>query len=385
MITVTNVLLIFVWALVYPFILGFLGSFLLGRREGFSIAENFCFGFAIELAVFYVLAVPMIYLRTSYTMLKTAWLICINILMILSLLYIYRNRSILLKSLGAAALESGGLDKLTVAVWVLFLLMVLFQTGLLTLRMHMDTDDARFVAEALEPLERDTMLAYNPVTGEYDANEVNNKQPGMPVGEMYKDMSSPYPIYLGLVSDLFDLNPAIVAHTVLPALLIPLSYLVFYLAGVYVLSGDRKKIGIFLLFLSVIHLFSFETTFAPGYTLLNVIWQGRSIAAMILLPLLWATLMRTGTAEGVQGEPKTNFVPYIKSLVILFALNCACACLSGTGAVIALILCTAYALVRGIVNRSLPWLFVIGLGMAPAVFCILYGDFVKEMFYFQSI
>ena len=189
MITVTNILLIFVWALVYPFILGFLGSFLLGRREGFSIAENFCFGFVLELAVFYVLAVPMIYLRTSYTMLKTAWLICINILMILSLLYIYRNRSILLKSLGAAALESGGLDKLTVAVWVLFLLMVLFQTGLLTLRMHMDTDDARFVAEALEPLERDTMLAYNPVTGEYDANEVNNKQPGMPVGEMYKDMA----------------------------------------------------------------------------------------------------------------------------------------------------------------------------------------------------
>ncbi|MBQ7562569.1 MAG: hypothetical protein IJT16_01115 [Lachnospiraceae bacterium] len=382
MITAGNLFLILIWGIVCPFILGFFCSCLFGRREGISVAENLCFGFVTELAVFYLLSVPMIYLRTSYTLLKNVWISCIALLFLAAVFFVYKRR------ISVFQFHRGeGEDRLTVAIWILFLLMAAFQTGLLTVRMHMDTDDARFVAEALEPIERNTMLAYNPVTGEYDANEVNEKMPGMPVGEMYKDMASPYPIFLGLLSDLFGLNPAIVAHTVLPALLIPLSYLSFYLAGVCILGEDKRRLGIYLLFLSVIHLFSFETTFAPGYTLLNVIWHGRSIAAMIVLPLLWTALMRLKdfrgekTADASDASVKDFKHPYIEGLAVLFVINLACACLSGTAAIIAVILSASYAIVKGIWNKSLRLFLVIGFGMLPVLFCIGYGEFARKLFY----
>ena len=354
---------ILIWGLACPLVLGNLEGWLTKSFERLSIARNLCFGFALELFVFGIFAVPLIFVRASYSTLKYSWLCTIVLLSCLSLYVMYRHRKELFP---AEAFEKKSRpDILTISVWAAAFLLIAFETGLLTFTMHMDADDARFVTEAVDAIDDDSLLYINPITGEPTLGE------GLLVGELRKDAASPYPIFLGLLSELFRVQPAVCAHTVMPVLFIPLSFMVFYLIAMHFFDRDRKKSGIFLLFIAVIMLFSFESEFAPGYTLLNIIWQGRSIALCIMLPLLWYAFIRLRPKEGIgAGE-----------LFLLFIINTACSVLSGTAAIVAAIITAAFALSGAIEGRSVKWAFLTGLTAAPDLFCLVYGQYILKAIY----
>ena len=361
--TGSSIILILIWGLACPFVLGSLEACLTKSFEKLSIARNLCFGFVLELFVFGILALPLIFVRASYSALKYSWLFVIAILLCLSVFILYRHREELFSARDTG--EKKKPDILTLSVWAAAIALIAFETGLLTFTMHMDADDARFVAEAVDAIDNDSLLYINPVTGEPTMGE------GLLVGELRKDAASPYPIFLGLVSDLFGLNPAICAHTVMPALLIPLSFAVFYLIAMHFFDLDRKKSGIFLLFTAVIMLFSFESEFAPGYTLLNIIWQGRSIALCIMLPLLWYSFVRLRPKEGINaGE-----------LFLLIMINTACSVLSGTAAIVAAIITFAFAVSGAIEAGSIRHAVLTGLTAVPDLFCLVYGQYILKAIY----
>lgn len=348
MIGFVNILLIFVWGLIVPFLLGMLTDRLLAGSEGKLCARNLAFGFMLMAAVFELLAVPMIFLHTSFHVLKYSWILAV---LGLSLLSVLVNRRTLFQKL-QAPVDVKQPDKMTLFIWAAVILLILLQVYLLAGHTHRDTDDARFVAEALEAVEKDTMLSYHPITGELLSR---------PAGEMSKDIMSPYPIFLGLVSALFQLPPAVAAHLILPILLIPFCYVVYYVIADFFFGGNKKYSGLFLVFLSVIHLFSFESIYASGYTLLTIIWQGRSVAAMILLPLLWYLLLRM-TGEHVI-KPKEYLLLAVSML--------SCAMLSGMGIMLSLLLSIAYMCVYVFQKKSLktvPWML---LSMCPNIVCMI--------------
>ncbi len=360
--TGSNIFLIIIWGLACPFVLGTLEGCLTKSFGKLSIARNLCFGFAFELFVFGVFAVPLIFVRASYSALKYSWICTTALLLCLSAYILYRHRK---EFFPVRDTKKSRPDILTVSVWVAALFLIAFETGLLTFTMHMDADDARFVAEAVDAIDNDSLLYINPITGEPTRGD------GQLVGEMRKDAASPYPVFLGLVSDLFGINPAVCAHTVLPALLIPLSFAVYYLIAMHFFDQDRKKSGIFLLFTAVIMLFSFESEFAPGYTLLNIIWQGRSIALCIMLPLLWYAFIRLRPKEGISaGE-----------VLLLLIINTACWVLSGTAAIVAAIITFAYAVSGAIEAKSIRWAILTGLTAVPDLFCLVYGQYILKAIY----
>ncbi len=294
-------------------------------------------------AVFQVLAVPMIFLRAPFHVLKYVWIAVIACLLIASVLFNYKDFKGRLKN----SISIKKPERAELIIWLAVVVIVVFQTYLLAGHMHVDTDDARFVAEALEAVEKDTMLQYHPLTGEFL---------GSPLGEMNKDVTSPYPIFLGLIGELFRLPPAVAAHMILPVLLIPLCYAVYFVIGSWFFDGSRDT-GLFLLFLGLIHLFSFESIFASGYTLLTIIWQGRSVAAMILLPLLWYVLLRMTGQAAVRP----------KDYVLLAATLIACAMLSGMGVLLSLLLALAYACVCAFQKKSLRTALWMLLCMCPNI------------------
>lgn len=348
MIGFVNILLIFAWGLIVPFLLGMLTDKLLADSEGTLCARNLALGFMLMAAIFQLLAVPMIFLHAPFHVLKYSWIIVILGLSLLSVFVNRRTFSQKLQTQFTLKLP----DKMTLFIWIAVIFLVLLQVYLLAGHTHRDTDDARFVAEALEAVEKDTMLSYHPITGELLSQ---------PVGEMNKDIMSPYPIFLGLVSTLFQLPPAAAAHLILPILLIPLCYVVFYVIADFFFDGNKKYTGLFLVFLSVIHLFSFESIYASGYTLLTIIWQGRSVAAMILLPLLWYLLLR------MTGEHSIKPKEYLLLLISMLS----CAMLSGMGIMLSLLLMAAYMCVYVLQKKSLktvPWMI---LCMCPNIVCMV--------------
>lgn len=357
MITPLNILLIIIWSIVVPVILGQLLCVLSGGRESGSISVRIAYGFLVMCVIFMLLAIPMIAMKLPFHVLWIVWVAVVSVLCVLILALSLRRgyvKNIVANARSGMAsfAETLRSDRLCLFAWCMAIAVIFFQMCLSAFTMHVDTDDSRFIAEAMEALEKDTMLQHHAITGKFL---------GFAPGEQIKDVTAPYPLFIALLSRLYGLHPAITAHTVLPFLLIPLSYVVFAMAGSFLLGSDKKKMGLFLLFLSLITLFSFETIYASGYTLLTIIWQGRSICAMIMLPLLWLFLMRASIKE------KLGAADYC--LIIIASLGNAM--MSNMGAVLAPVLTAIYALTLGIRRRSFKILVLLGLCAVPDLICVV--------------
>ena len=346
MITPINIILIIAWGIVLPFILGFSVKLILKESKEVSIGENIAYGFVAMCAIFQLLAVPMIFLHVKYHVLKYIWIILVLVISLVSvLLYLKKNGKVSYKVVDL--INEIRSDRFTLFVWVFAILVIAFETYLLTAKMHMDTDDSRFLADALEAVNQDTMLLTHPITGKFY---------NVAVGEQMKDITSPYPIFLGLIGELFGVHPTITAHTILPALYIPLCYVVFYLIGKTFFSSNVKYTGLFILFLSLIQLFSFETVYSAGYTLLTIIWQGRSVAAMITLPFLWYVLINITAKDMVTG----------RDYVVILIVATGAAMLSNMGSLFSVIMVFAYAVINAISKKSVKCFFFMCISCIPA-------------------
>ena len=352
MITYINFFCILIFAVLVPFLLGnLICIFNMDRCEG--IASNIAYGFMIMCVLFMLLAVPMIFMHMPFHVLVYLWKILVFLLCIISIfVFIRKNRYRDLRKETGDFCRSISSDRFTLFVWIAAALIILFEACLPTVRMHIDTDDARFIAEALEAVEKDTMLEYHAITGKYL---------GFAPGEQIKDVISPYPLFIALLSRLYGLHPAITAHTVLPFLLIVLSYIVFGMIGDLFTDGNVKKRGLYLLFLSLINLFSFETIYASGYTLLTIIWQGRSVCAMIMLPLLWYILLNISAKE------KSRLYDYL--MLMMAALSCTMT--SSMGSIFAPVLIVTYAFVHLIKKRELKMFLLMSACALPSLICIV--------------
>ena len=352
MITFINVILVILLSLIMPYLLGELVCVVCRDKRG-MFSKDIAYGFMLMCALFLILALPMILMRIPFHVLVYAWTAVTGILSVVSLFLMVRNKDYKVVTDGFKELWTDiSCDRFTACICALALLVIVFETGLLTCKMHVDTDDARFVADAMEALENDTMLLHHPITGQYF---------GVATGEQRKDITAPYPVYIGLFARLSGIHPAICAHTVFPLLFIPLSYMVFWLISGWIFAGNVKLRGLFVFFLSVLHLFSFETTFSAGYTLLTIIWQGRSAAAMIMLPLLWYILLRITDRDRIRTG----------DYVLMLLATLANAMLSNMTALFSLLMCVAYMTFITIKKRSFRIMLYSVLSLLPVIAVIV--------------
>ncbi|MCR5106587.1 MAG: hypothetical protein K6B28_00335 [Lachnospiraceae bacterium] len=354
-----NVLLIIIWAIIIPSLTGYLALVLTGRKKEFVFSESLMFGFVIFCAVFYLLAFPMIRMKLPFSYVKNCWIALILILSAVSLCIFVKNKMVKELLIRIRGIKNIELKKEDVVLWFIAVMIILSQTLLLTLFMHMDTDDSRFIAEGMEAFEKNTMLMYNPITGDYT---------GGPVGEMIKDMSCPFPIFYALLACLFKLHPAVVAHTVLPLLLIPLSYVIFYNAMRLLIVDDRRSLALSLIFLSLIYYFYYGTKASAGYILLEIIWQGRSVAAVIMLPVAWYMMLHFILDEKI--------TPGHYILLVLTGLMASL--LSGMGAVLFAFFVFGHIPAILIIRMSVKQAFFALIALIPSFISML--DYADRLF-----
>ena len=359
--SVINILLIILWGILAPFILGYQFDLIMSK-ERISYARCLLFGYVIYGAVFQLIAPEFIIAGRKFSTLFYLWTV---IIIVIAAVIIIANRKTFVKRICEpfTALQQGvkyilskydWLERLCFVGAVFF---IVFHTLLIGYMMHFDTDDARFVSEALEAYEKNTLLAYHPITGEFL---------GGPIGEMCKDVFAPYPIFLAVYSKLFGLVPAVATHTVLPFLYVPMCYMAFYLVAKQLFKNDSKSIAIALLLFGVINTFSMETNFSFGWTLLTIVWQGRSFLCVALIPLMLHLL-----------------IPYITDLeikwynyVILAVSGISCCMLSGMGAMLILLMIASFAFVALIIRKNIkvPLLMMVAL-LPTIVYFALYSTY----------
>lgn len=244
------------------------------------------------------------------------------------------------------ALASGWKQNLTLGHLVAVLL-IIWQLYYLAHHMYLEWDDTYYVNLANTALATDKIYWVYPETGTF-------------VDFDKRYVLSLWPIFYAWLSKLTGVLPTIMAHTILPWLILPLAYLVYVLIGRKLFPEDHQLQGMFLAMAVMIHLFmSGEHT--AGLTFLSITpWVGKGILATILIPALFYWILRT-----VEKEQAADFV--------LLGLTCLAGCLlSSMGIMLTPVFVGTAMLLAGIRKKSIPYVVKGALACIPCVILGIY-------------
>ena len=231
--------------------------------------------------------------------------------------------------------------------YIIALLLICYQLYFIHHHMYLEWDDTYYVNLANEAVRSDKIYWIYPETGaiaDFDKRYV----------------LSLWPIFYAWLSRLTGVLPTVMAHTVLPWLMIPLAYMVYILIGKELFGEDRQMQGMFLSFAVLLHLFmSGEHT--SGLTFLSITpWVGKGVLATILLPLLFYWTLRS--------VRDSSFGCWM-----LLGITCLGGCLlSSMGIMLTPLFVGTAVFLAGIRKRSLQFLLC---GAGACLPCILLGVF----------
>ena len=213
--------------------------------------------------------------------------------------------------------------------------------------MYLEWDDTYYVNLANTALTTDKIYWVYPETGtfaDFDKRYV----------------LSLWPIFYAWLSKLTGVLPTIMAHTILPWLVLPVAYLVYVLIGRKLFPEDRELQGMFLAMAVMLHLFmSGEHT--AGLTFLSITpWVGKGILATILIPALFYWILRTA-----EKEQTADF--------LLLGLTCLAGCLlSSMGIMLTPVFVGTAMLLAGIRKKSISYVVKGALACLPCVILGIY-------------
>ncbi|MCR4674774.1 MAG: hypothetical protein K5675_07175 [Lachnospiraceae bacterium] len=242
-------------------------------KEKFNIVEAVLYGFLGVLGGLEVISLPCIYLRQSFS---SFFLIGLIAVVVASVIGVFRKRKYLLTWIKESV---RGIPKNI--YFFIFLVFLLGQVGILQLTYHMDEDDAFYVATSTTSIDTDTLYIYDAFTGEaYDTYPA-------------RYVLSPFPLYTAFVAKCFGLRPMVVAHTVFAAVMIILAYGAIWLFSELFFEDGEKK-SIVMVIASGLTVFSYYSADIAGARLLLRPWQGKTLLASIVLPVILYFVLKCG-------------------------------------------------------------------------------------------
>lgn len=327
-------------------------------------------GFVTMLAAGQLVLVPLVALQQAHTTALMVWKIILTVLAVISMyMVLFRwqrkfcstegRKDISVHKNTEQAKDGGMTDRKerrggwTIAFCIVAAVLILLQAYIPARYEHRDDDDSRFVSEEVSAVVHDTMYQDNPITAEYLYwNE----------GEVRKDFTSPWAMYIAFCCRISSMEPAVLSHSYLPFFLILICYAAYFLIGKELFKNDLEKTYLFLIFLSVIHLWGYTSTHTLASMLLLRIWQGKAVCASLMLPVLFYIMYRVMKKEYKKGW-----------IVFAYVAATASCLLSGIGIVTAPIMFFIYGIVDFMYYRNWKKTAAIwGASLPCAVFLLYY-------------
>ena len=168
-------------------------------------------------------------------------------------------------------------DREQLMVWAavgVILLVILVLTGT---RVIFDGDDAYYVVQSLIAQQKGTMYSSNPYTGRAASIDMRHAL-------------AVFPMWIAYIGKLTNIHTTILCHSVLPLVFIPLALTVYGRTGEVLLGERRAMTGYFVLFIEIFILFGRVSIYTPEAFLIARTWQGKAVAANILLPMVFLVL-----------------------------------------------------------------------------------------------
>lgn len=293
------------WLLVIPFCIGLIPANFIPaekRSPGFVLLSGY-FGMW---ALFEIAAVPAV-LWVEYDNFKIASAVFTVFTLLAAaagVVLLYRNGKA-----GAPGLILG--NRVTAVAkrffagtgveWLLFFVLLGFQLYKAVAFTSFDGDDAYYVVESLLAQEAGVMYRILPLTGGSTGLDVRHAM-------------AVFPMWTAFVSVRAGVHATIVSHVVMPLVLIPLTYLLYYEIGriLFVkmprtggkqigkeqlqdagrsVSG-RENLPIFMIVMAVFQIFGNVSIYTNETFFLTRTWQGKAVAGALVIPaLVWVFLL----------------------------------------------------------------------------------------------
>ena len=300
--------IIFILAMTFiPYFVG-CGCILLDRKTGdIDVLEKWNFGMVLMHAIFEIVVLAGTFTKMTLKNVTVFYFAILSVaIMIVGLI---GNRT---KKRVFSVGKIPSFSKKEMTLLLIVLVGILYQILFVCLGLQSDADDAYYVGMAMTSFQTDTISVYHPYLG----TPVKLKT-------MANYVLSPYPIFWAMWSKVLKIHPAILMRSILPAVNIAWSYVVYRLLAKKIFLTERKRI-IFLLIVVLANLFGAYSDRTSAVFLLQRVWQGKGALAAILIPMLWYLLIR------LRKEGENTYV-YVELFVTILA-----ACLTSS---MALFLC----------------------------------------------
>lgn len=271
---IKNLLILSLLMVVVPLLIGTIWGGLLKIDHKIKyIAFSWLTGFLTMMAMAQVIAVPMVLRRKHFHPFQCVYTAALVILCVLALVFLLYQWK---KKIAWAEHEKMNWTTILFVLGAVFLIGI--QTYFVSAYQHIDDDDSRFVVEEVMAVERNAMYILNPVTGALSFWDM---------GEVRKDMTSPWTMFVAYISKMSDIPPAVLSHRYLPIFLIPMCYVVYAMIGLFFFQNNREKTGIFLIFISALQMYGYSSTHTISALMLLRIWQGKALVASLFIPLMF--------------------------------------------------------------------------------------------------
>ena len=297
-------------------------------------------------ALFWLLCVPCILLEVSFTIVVYGYGGLTVLLSACGLVCLLRGR----KRLRAVVSDERDAEAGSKAFWVLFALLLLVQLVQAVRLTYRDGDDAYYVAVSSITANADTMYQKLPYTGGTTKVDIRH---GL----------APLPVWIAFLSRISGVRAVSVAHIAVPLMLIPMTYLIFYLLGRSLFAGRERRIPLFLIFAELLILFGDCSLYTAAHFMIARSRQGKAALGSIVVPMLfWLFLLLFQRLEA----GKKSSLSYWALLAAVLMTGCLCTTM---GALLCCMLLAVAGACAAVCYRNWKVLLPLAACCVPCVVC----------------
>lgn len=166
--------------------------------------------------------------------------------------------------------------------WLVFFALAAWQLYKAFTMASFDGDDAEYVAQSLVTVQSNTMYRILPYTGGTTSLDIRHSLAVLP-------------IWIAYIGRMTGMHTTVLAHSALPFVWIPLTYLVFYEIGKHLFRRKAEKsrggLSLFMVFIALFQMFGNVSIYTNETFFLTRTWQGKAVAASFVVPVtIWLLL-----------------------------------------------------------------------------------------------
>lgn len=177
---------------------------------------------------------------------------------------------------------------------ILFLLLIGFQLYMAFTRASFDGDDAYYVVQALTAQQTDTLYRIDP-----------NRGVSMPLDARHA--LALFPIWEAFVGTMCGIHATVMAHSVAPLFLIPLTYLIYYEIGRELFCNKKSLLPMFMVLMALWQMFGNVSIYTTETFFLTRTWQGKSFAGNFIIPAVFWSFLCLFREEERENQQKLDW------------------------------------------------------------------------------